>query len=83
MERYSNAETTKRVSGKNTEVHKDMRRLKNETVTVGVDTCVVIPIHQRFLRGKMRDFTIKTLAVMAILVEILEVVAVMAWWWEI
>lgn len=60
-----------------------MHNLKNEIVTVGVDSGVVIPIHKRFLRGKMRDFTIKTLAVMAILIEILAVVAVMAWWWEV
>lgn len=57
--------------------------MKNETVNVGVDSGVDLPIHKRFLRGKMRDFTIKSLAVMAILVEILAVVAVMAWWWEI
>lgn len=60
-----------------------MRNLKNETVNVGVDSGVDLLIHKRFLRGKMRDFTIKSLAVMAILVEILAVVAVMAFWWGI
>ena len=60
-----------------------MRKFKNETVNVGVDTCVVVPIHKRFLRGKMRDFTLRTLAVIAIVIELLAVIAVMAWWWEI
>lgn len=60
-----------------------MHNLKNEIVTVGIDSGVDLSVHKRFLRGKMRDFTIKTLAVMAILIELLAVVAVMVCWWKI
>ena len=58
-----------------------MRKLKNEIVTVGVDSGIDLPIYKRFLRGKMRDFTIKTLAVIEVLIELLAVIAVIVRWW--